>query len=249
MNNNKRRKMMTKPNPLETIENLIHQVYPAAKTVFWAGSVSKNQGTLWSDLDLVIVYENVPHAYREAFVYQGWCVDAFIHDPQTLDYFFEKLDKASRILALPTMVAQGIEVPVSTDFGNLLKFKAQEILNETPQVSLDEFNRRRFAITDHLQDLEDPKNTHEYMATLFELYKNLAEFYLLSNKCWLGGGKQLVRALEECDPQIAKEFLENFTPPWNIQNIKNLAHKILSPRGGLLWDGFKSNAPLEWRSE
>ena len=55
--------------PLPTIQKLIKERYPDAKAVFWAGSVAVNQGTSESDLDLIIVYESLPNAYREAFVY------------------------------------------------------------------------------------------------------------------------------------------------------------------------------------
>jgi aminoglycoside 6'-N-acetyltransferase len=53
-------------DPLQTIQTIIKERYPDAKAVFWAGSVSMNQGTIASDLDLVIVFESLSHAYREA---------------------------------------------------------------------------------------------------------------------------------------------------------------------------------------
>ena len=58
-------------DPLPTIQKLIKERYVNAKAVGWAGSVAANQGTSTSDLDLVIVYERVPNAYREAFTYDG----------------------------------------------------------------------------------------------------------------------------------------------------------------------------------
>ena len=75
------------PDPLKTIQKLIQEKYKEAKAIFWAGSVSQNQGTDSSDLDLVIVFESLTHAYREACVYDGWPIDAFIHDLNTLRYF------------------------------------------------------------------------------------------------------------------------------------------------------------------
>ena len=45
--------------PLQTIHKLIQDRYCEAKTVFWAGSVSKSQGTDTSDLDLVVIYEEL----------------------------------------------------------------------------------------------------------------------------------------------------------------------------------------------
>ena len=70
--------LSSRNEPLPTIQKLIKERYPDAKAIFWAGSVSVNQGTSASDLDLVIVFEEVAHAYREAFIYDGWPIDAFI---------------------------------------------------------------------------------------------------------------------------------------------------------------------------
>jgi DNA polymerase sigma len=52
-------------DPLQIIQNLIKERYKDAKAVFWAGSVSQNQETDSSDLDLVIVFESLIQAYRE----------------------------------------------------------------------------------------------------------------------------------------------------------------------------------------
>ncbi|PPE03066.1 Aminoglycoside N(6')-acetyltransferase type 1 [Holospora curviuscula] len=64
--------LSSRNDPLATIQKLIKERYVDAKTVFWAGSVAANQGTDSSDLDLVIVFESLPNAYREAFIYDGW---------------------------------------------------------------------------------------------------------------------------------------------------------------------------------
>ncbi|WP_371254333.1 nucleotidyltransferase domain-containing protein [Orientia tsutsugamushi] len=47
-------------DPLPTIQKLIKERYVQAKAIFWAGSVSEGRGTSASDLDLVIVFEEVP---------------------------------------------------------------------------------------------------------------------------------------------------------------------------------------------
>ncbi|HAT9793188.1 TPA: GNAT family N-acetyltransferase, partial [Legionella pneumophila subsp. pneumophila] len=77
-------------SPQETIQKLIHERYSEARAVFWAGSVSQGEETQVSDLDLVIVYEKLIRAYREAFVYEGWPIDAFVHDRESIRYFFEE---------------------------------------------------------------------------------------------------------------------------------------------------------------
>lgn len=39
-----------RPDPLQTILKLIQERYESAAAIFWAGSVSQNQGTSASDL-------------------------------------------------------------------------------------------------------------------------------------------------------------------------------------------------------
>ena len=87
--------------PRFTLEKLMKERYQNALAIFWAGSVSNEQGTDGSDLDLVIVYEKLPNAYREAFIYDGWPIDAFIHDLDTLRYFFEESRTGNNGMDLP----------------------------------------------------------------------------------------------------------------------------------------------------
>jgi len=47
----------------------------------------EGEGRAGSDLDLVIIFDNLLTAYHETYVYEGWPIDAFIHDLETLDFF------------------------------------------------------------------------------------------------------------------------------------------------------------------
>lgn len=73
-------------NEIIKITNEIRSTkYSEAKVIFLAGSIVRGEGTPDSDLDLVVVYEHLPNAYRESFYYGGFPVEAFVHDPQTLN--------------------------------------------------------------------------------------------------------------------------------------------------------------------
>lgn len=41
-------------------------------------------------------------------------LEAFVHDPETRNYFFFEVDRPSGIPALPQMVLEGIEIPHSS---------------------------------------------------------------------------------------------------------------------------------------
>ena len=79
--------------------------YPDADVIFLAGSVIRGEGTATSDLDLVVVFQQLPAAYRESFQFEGWPVEAFVHDPETLRYFFFEVDSPTGIPSLPAMVS------------------------------------------------------------------------------------------------------------------------------------------------
>lgn len=234
-------------------EDLIHKLhmtlYAKAKVIFWSGSVSRNAGTETSDLDLVVIFDRVSNAYREAFVFDGWPVDVFVHDPETLQYFYEQVDGPSFIPALPQMVADGIQFPKGTDFGKSLQKDAQKFLDKGPVVTESNLHMRRFHITDLLDDLKSVTLHHEKMAILCHLYEKLAEFYLLSNRQWIGHGKQLTKKLETFNPHMAHKFEKSFFLSSDWQEISNLTFEILEPYGGLLWDGFKADAPADWKAK
>ena len=62
-----------------------------------------------SDLDLVVVFQKLENAYRESSRFDNWPVEAFVHDSETLNYFFQ-MDRVSGVPSLPNMVNEGVEV-------------------------------------------------------------------------------------------------------------------------------------------
>ncbi|CAN5241821.1 hypothetical protein BH10PSE19_BH10PSE19_20040 [soil metagenome] len=96
-------------DPKQTLIRLCEHQYSDACAIFWTGSVAKGSAyTSRSDLDIVVVFDKVQNAYREAFLYESWKIDAFIHDIETLRYFFEEIDGKSGMPALPQMILTGI---------------------------------------------------------------------------------------------------------------------------------------------
>ena len=76
---------------------ICQQQYPDAAVLFVAGSFIRGEATEFSDIDLVVVYELLPNAYRETFRFAGLAIEAFVHDPQTLHYFFSEVDRPSGV--------------------------------------------------------------------------------------------------------------------------------------------------------
>ena len=173
--------LSSRNDPLPTIQKLIKERYPDAKAIFWAGSVSVNQGTSASDLDLVIVFEEVVHAYREAFIYDGWPIDAFIHDLNTLRDFFEESRIGNGISGLSYMILNGRDVTNPSAFLKNVKILAQEVFNAGPATwDQEQISKERFLITDVMDDIKYPVGRDEQIASAAWLLEALGQFYFRS---------------------------------------------------------------------
>jgi GNAT superfamily N-acetyltransferase len=238
--------LSSRNDPLPTIQKLIKERYVQAKAIFWAGSVSVNQGTSASDLDLVIVFEKVAHAYREAFIYEGWPIDAFIHDIDTLRYFFEESRTGNGISGLCYMILNGREVTNPGIFSENVKTLAQEVLNAGPAIwDQEQINKERFLITDVLDDIKYPTGRDEQIASAAWLLEALGQFYFRSQNKWCASGKSIIRYLKSDNPDLALEFTQAFESLFQTGHsvaLELLVMKILEPYGGLFWNGFRSDA-------
>lgn len=243
--------LSSRNDPLPTIQKLIKERYVEAKAVFWAGSVSEGRGTSASDLDLVIVFEEVAHAYREAFIYDGWPIDAFIHDLDTLRYFCGKLEASDGKPALINMILHGQEILAQNSVCMEAQAIAAEALANGPDTwSQDQIDKERFLITDILDDIKSPKNKEEQITSAVHLFEPLIQFYFRTQKKWAARGKSLIRLLKQENPELAEEWVSAFEiliQTGDASGIENAVTKILAPHGGYLWDGFRSDAPADWK--
>lgn len=239
------------PNYKEIILKVKNERYPNAKAIFWAGSIASNQATPSSDIDLIIVFEKLDHAYREAFIYEDTPIDAFIHDPSTLNYFFESIEAKDGRPALIKMILNGREILGVNDFSNEIKSLAKKAFEIGPKKwSKEEINRERFLITDMLDDIKHPRNKDEQMITAIHLFEPLIQFYFRSQGKWAASGKSLIRLFKNDNPILASKYTKGFNALFQLgqtEGLESIVKEILEPSGGLLWDGFRSNAPKEWR--
>ena len=76
----------------------------------------------------------------------------------------------------------------------------------------------------------------------------LSQFYFRSQNKWCASGKSIVRYLKFENPALESEFTDSFSQLFKTGDSKALevlVKKILDPFGGLLWDGFRSDASPE----
>ncbi len=230
----------------EAAQGIWRERYAGAPVLFLGGSVVRGEATPASDLDLVVVYERLPNAYREAFVYGGWPVEAFVHDAGTLERFFED-DRRRGLPALMNMVAEGVEVPGATEFSAALKRRAGELLAAGPPPwDEEELTLRRYRLTDWADDMRFPRSPEELVATGAYLYQDAADFYFRSRGLWSAHSKTIPRRLRQTDAAFAEKFVRAFDALFTEKRAEPaaaLVREMLEPFGGLLFEGFRKEAP------
>jgi hypothetical protein len=235
------------------VANSIHaDRYRDAVAIFAAGSIVRGEGTPFSDLDLVVVYAQLPCAYRESFRCGGYPVEAFVHDPETLEYFFLEVDRPSGVPALPQMVGRNRD-PGPSEMSRELKRRAAAVIEAGPPVLDSENERRmRYVVSDLLDDLRAPRSHEELIGAGARLYEQLADYHLRRRGLWSAKGKAIPRALRQADAALGAVYCDAFAELFargDPQAVIRLAEDLLRGSGGPLFDCFRAEAPPAWRRQ
>ena len=226
--------------------------YAECSALFLAGSLVRGEGTAHSDLDLVVIFPALKCAYRESFTFAGYPIEAFVHDPETLEYFFVEVDRPSGIPTLPQMVAEGFEIPEPSDISRILKRRATAVLElGPPPLDVQDEARLRYTITDVLDDLRAARSYEEVLGSGSQLFDALANYHFRSKGLWSARGKAIPRGLMREDPALCSSYCRSFEHLFKTgdpSQVIGLTQDLLRRHGGLLFDGYKSEAPLGWRS-
>ncbi len=233
------------------ITRLHAEKYPAADVIFLAGSVVRGEGTKTSDLDIVVLYESMSNAYRDSYFCGGWPVEAFVHDPQTFNYFVQKVDGPAGVPALAAMVSEGIELPSATVLSRRIKYLANDVLQAGPaRWSTTEIDKSRYLISDLIEDLREPRSLSEMYAVAIQLYNAISNHYFRSKGLWSAKGKTIPRRLRKVDATFAGKFESAFESAFakgETDDIFALANDLLSAHGGFLFEGHRLEAPQDWK--
>ena len=232
-------------SPVEAARGVWRERYAGARVIFLAGSVMRGEATETSDLDIVVVFESLPNAYREAFTFGGWPVEVFVHDTETLRRFFDA-DRRRGLPALMRMVIEGTEVPEACELSAELKRTASEVYEAgPPQLDADEMRLRRYRLTDWVDDIRFPRSDEELVASGASLYQDAADFFFRSRGLWSAHSKTIPRRLRETDAGFAERFRAAFDALFTEKRSAPavaLVEELLAPFGGPLFDGFRMDA-------
>ena len=201
--------------------------YPEAVFAFAAGSIMRGEGTILSDVDLVVIHDHLEAAWRESFMVDGIPFEVFVHDHETLAWFI----RADVERGQPSIVKRLSEGP--------------------PALEYDRLNALRYEITDAVDDLRGERGTGEMMAIGAMLHPRLVELALRGRGRWNGTGKWAPRLLADMDANLALQFENAFRALFvsgACGPVIALAEQELEPHGGPLFEGDFRRAPPSWRS-
>jgi len=237
--------------PTQITREIFEQRYADASVIFLAGSIIRGEGTPFSDLDLVVIFDKLPAAYRESFLFQGFPVEAFVHDPETLNYFLYEIDRPSGIPSLAHMILEGVEIPGPNELSRSLKQLAQSVMELLPpELSDEDVRKLRYEITNLVDDIRQPRSQEELTATGAELYEAVANYYLRTNNLWSAKGKSNPRVLRQANADLCFRYTAAFDELFargHPEKVIALADEILGPHGGFLFDGHRLDAPASFR--
>jgi hypothetical protein len=211
--------------------------FPTATTVVLGGSSSTGRRTASSDLDVLLIAPRLAFAGRagaEDSVARvahrdGERIDVFAYTTDAYRSWSER-DFASLRPVLPFLLAEGTPLRTGPEYEELRAWSLER-LAAGPHIHAHEFELRRYAVTDLIDDLADATDALTIATIRADLLRALGELALLRAGGWLGSGKWLARRLRAADPPAA-DALEVFASEAHPRDAAARATGLLGRLGG-----------------
>jgi len=228
-------------DPEADARELISERFPAARAAFLGGGILSARRTPTSDLDIVVIVDGPSATYRESLFWRDWPVEFFVQHASTIGDWFAR-DVARRRPSLARMCAEGVILTDADGTAAAVREKASAVLAAgPPPLEPAELDRRRYGLSDLLDDLAGSCDPGETAVICWYLLCETAELALLLGGSWLGGGKWLLRELRAAEPQLAEELVGARDDP---ARLVSLAEDVLARAGGRLWAGYRQVGKL-----
>jgi Nucleotidyltransferase domain len=238
---------MERLDALDAARQIVSTRFPAARAAFLTGSVLTAHRTSTSDLDIVIVLEGPPAPFRETLREHGWPVELFVQTLESIKYFSELEAKDQSGVTLK-MISDGFILHSVNGLAEQIQTDATKRLAKGPDsLSEHEMRRRRYLLTDQLDDLIGSTNPTEIMYITQQLLVGCSELALISKKKWLSSGKWLARTLATTDPDFSDRLYQatrSVLVDDDKEPMKAVTREILKRVGGPLTEGYKVDGEI-----
>lgn len=229
--------------PVQAARDLIDERFPLAVAAFLGGSVASGTYTANSDLDIIVIFANLPSAYRETLEYGGWPVELFCHTVESF-WDFVARDAKDRRPPLLHMCAEGFLMLDADGTGERIRAEARALLDTgPPPANLTELEDRRYAVTDMFEDLISARDEDELLFVASRLLTGAGELALVVQNRWIGHGKWLLRRLREANADELVLAYRALVRGEGSARFAKAVELVLESAGGRLEAGYRRAAP------
>ncbi len=233
---------MERLDALEAAQRIVNTRFSEAIAAFLTGSALSARRTSTSDLDIVIVLQGPPAPFRETTREHGWPVELFVQSPASIEYFSD-LEAANQNAVTLQMISDGFVILSVDGEAERIQSRANKRLKEgPPPISESEMRKRRYLLTDQLDDLIGSTDSTEILYITQQLLIGCSELALLSKRQWLSSGKWLPRALAMSDFDLSDRLYaaaKSVILDEDKTLMEAVIREVLKRVGGPLTEGYK----------
>jgi hypothetical protein len=171
----------------------------------------------------------------------GWVVELFVHTPTSIAHYWET-DRAQWRCTLARMCAEGRLLVDVGGAGGRLQHEARALLEAgLPPVPAAELDRRRYMLTDSLDDLRGSRDPVEDVFIGAGLVADAGELAVLAQGGWLASGKWVPRTLAALPGdlgQVLAGAARALARDGDKQPLDDAVTGVLGLAGGPLTEGY-----------
>lgn len=203
--------------------------------------------TATSDLDLVAVTDRAIEApYRATVVEESWPVEMFVHTPESWITYRDR-EIRSRHIAITAICASGVILIDRDGEARRMQAEARLLLEKGPLVTVEEWERLRYGLTDQILDLQGSQSPSETLFIANDVANTVCRVIAAHHRRWPGRGKRSIRVLADIDQvrsaaltdALRRVFATDDTGP-----LVDLALQALAMVGGPLYEGFRQTGSM-----
>lgn len=225
---------------LAVIERFVSLHFPDSSVVVLAGSTARGARTATSDIDLLILGEDIFADDRTSLAatyrFEGEVFEVFAYTEEGFATWANRGFEQHRPVIVQ-MLLDGITIRGAAEHERY-KQAWTSTYEAGPALDAAESAFRRYVITDVLDDYLDATDPVERHTLAALLYEKTAELILLTNSRWIGAGKYLPRRLTEFDPDRA-DALATPLVAGNHDRFATQIERELERAGGRVQEGFQ----------
>lgn len=230
-------------DPVQVARDVLDAKYPLARAAFLGGSVASGTYTANSDLDMIVIVDDLPGAFRETLRHRGWPVELFCHTVESF-WDFVARDSEGRRPPLLNMCAEGFLMLDADGTGQRIRAEARARLDAgPPPATVTELEDRRYGTTDLLEDLIGARDEDERLFVAARLLTCAGELALVVQNRWLGHGKWLLRRLRDAKEDELVDSYRALVRGEGAERFIAVVEAVLESAGGRMEAGYRRAAP------